>query len=626
MDTAVSQKAASNSFQPVGDHCNTTSATERTAAFGRWCTTALSASGEEKGAIAPFVQKCADSREQATTAPVSDYAFCKETPVNFLSRVGHRKQSFDKQLIEAPFVNFTKWHQFKVQRCHSDYNPADAGEPPVIVYYDRDGAYFQLWAAEDDGSLQKKISINPDCDFNSGLSGTNSIKYNQNTLMFVDKISGDIEQIRVFNRVDGNVWSEQTPITFNEVCPGHNPERLSFQRYTISSDSQSIACEVSVARLPDEAMLLPCRPHVAIVSRIDGQWVNTANFERCHSFSFSPDGQHIAIDYETNVCFMGKNSDGTWSDNGEIVLGEDDSSDGVGFSPDGRHCFITYEYAGQDDEGEPKMAEEEFYAIIGGLNQNGKWHEKQRVTRKVDFGGFCPMEVRFTPDSKHLIFCTEYDFDIWRLDDDSRPTPLIQNSRYVNGADSRFARSDNLRIDFTLDSSLFMVSVYDQSMLWRLNGSRKWACEHDFINHISLHDSRNSSMPGPFHIISSIIRPVISPDGKAIICANESGCIDIWLRNCTDGWSKQSIDCKPTKARFNKNSNLLAIIESRTIVLLALNSHGLFEKRGSLKVEGSIKDLHFIPGNRFIEVEFKLAYSDHVSIWQISPSDSQDTD
>ncbi len=622
MDTAVSQKAASNSFQSVGDHADTPNASERTTTFRRWRPAALSASGEEAGAIAPLMQKYADSREQETTALVSDYALCKETPVNFLSRLGYKQLSFDKQLIEAPLVNFTKWHQFKVQRCHSDYNPEDAGEPPVIVYYDRDGAYFQLWAAEEDGSLQKKISINPNCDFNSGFLGTNSIKYNQNTLMFVDKISGNIEEIRVFNRVDGNVWSEQRPITFNEVCPGHNPERLSFYRYTISSDSQSIACEVSVARLPDEARLLPCRPHVAIVSRIDGRWVNTANFERCHSFSFSPDGQHIVMDYQTNVCFMGRNSDGTWSDNGEIVLGEDNSSDEVGFSPDGRHCFITYEYAGQDDNGEPKMEAEEFYAIIGGLDQNGKWHEKQRVTRKVDFGGFCPMKVRFTPDSKHLIFCTEYDFDIWRLDDGGRPTPLIQNSRYVNGADSRFARSDNLRIDFTLDCSLFMMSVYDQSMLWRLNDFRKWNCEHDFLNHISLHDSRNHSMPGPFHIISSIIRPVISPDGKAIICANESGFIDIWLRGSTSEWSKQSIDCKPTKARFNKSSNLLAIIENRTIVLLALNSHGLFEKRGSLKVEGNIKDLHFIPGNRFIEVEFELAYRDHVSIWQISPGDS----
>ncbi|USE37742.1 F-box protein [Endozoicomonas sp. SCSIO W0465] len=537
------------------------------------------------------------------------------------------------ETIHAQSLNFVLKNSFNSEDRIISYSLND-NHSCLILQASNNCNYnydYTVLTAENDGSWSREITITR----RSLHSCFNGIElFNGNTLfMPVDPPSsgglvfghyGAKDALLSFIQRDkSGDWSIAQRMTVENLFPhgdcGGQDIFSTRIRYQILPDGKSLIYH----GYPTNSTILGQKP--------DGQWEIKGYFPRSKWNSFSPDSKHIVIndfDEETRIKIFGKQNDGSWKANGildaTVYANAEAASEihsfffGFGtieFSPDSQHMITSFKDTWQSSTNKTHFLEANF-VIVFSLGDNGQWTEAIKIPRpqhRLIRGR--PLEATFSPNSRYLVVHGGSSFDIWHLTDDNRWVPDIKDHGYFHNEFHLWSQST---VKFNTDSSLFVMHREGAAMVWQLNGSGVWNCQHNFTY---LHEP--DFFPPAGNSTSATV-PKLSPDGNTIVCTDDRGRLNIRVQKQHGEWSQQTPDgdLRISKLVFNQGGYLFAglTVDDRScLVVLGITSDGFWRERGLLQTEGDITDFRFSPCGHSIMVESISMDRDHkiLFFWQI---------
>ena len=532
------------------------------------------------------------------------------------------------QTIQAPSVNCVLKDAIgrddEIDFCHYRIDHRLNNHHTRLIIKDRHNASVHIWTKEIDNSWNKEITIKrgrfycldidiPNADINIFFAPVLPIRdsFGYASYNAKDPI------MAIYERNDVGLWSETQRLTFDEIypCDDHEKHPTPLILHFIPSH--------------DGHSLMYFNSHHkgnAIIGRtVNGKWISSGLYPRGKAQTFSPNSCHIAIRYDHSIHLLSKNGDGSWSDSGKLELKiERDQQqynrigfNNIVFSPDSRHLFACFNRVDNRTHDEPVYLTD-FCVVIASLSDDGHWSETAKMTKRSEYPtDFFQLNATFSPDGKHLVVCGKHNFDIWRLNDDNRWSPITQNHDYFQKVRiSPF--SIEPEVTFTMDSSAFLLLNVGSANVWRLRNSGQWTCEHRF------------TFKEHAYYLPQRIRPVIhidaiiSPDGTSILTRNKNDLLDIWVRNPQGEWNPQHFDDSVSflMPRFNQEGYLLAALDGNDdsrLVVLGLTNNGSWKAKGCLQVESHIVDFSFSSCGRSLQISFRKEGRNLITFWQIMP-------
>ncbi|WP_422461636.1 hypothetical protein [Endozoicomonas sp. ALB115] len=423
--------------------------------------------------------------------------------------------------------------------------------------------------------------------------------------LFHRNYSGKEHLLSVYECRNGE-WVEQQQLTTGDVFPQSRFKSIS--EIYLSPDARSLVC-INTGRTG------------AILCRgTDGQWVNRGNINtsRNHFWLFSADSKHLVVYDESSFTLMSQADDESWSQTGDITvsdryedlkltpngekMSEYQFSLEVVFSPDNRHFAIWFD----DDYVEDAIERDYFFVVILAPDPLGQWREKQRIIKTCESPRNCyHLKPHFSPDGRLLIITSQDSLDIWELNTDDQWLPAVQEESQCGCGE----------IHFSVDPCEFIRKEWKSVTIWRKAASGMWGQTETFT-------------------AKSLTK--ISPNGETIVCNDLAGHTDIYQRkpvgDTAGEWVRQRFEFSVTKARFNQEGYLLALVpevDSHSLILFGLTAEGSWLQMASLQTENWIMKFYFSPCSRTIQVSSwhpdngDVEVQEVVSFWQICQESHQ---
>lgn len=541
---------------------------------------------------------------------IAHQTYCSE---NLPAICAYHAYHLHNETVNATSIGFALNKVIGTEDIISSYY-LNSNHSRLIIKYRRN-FQFSIWTAGNDGSWNKEFISERNCNFNCR---DNFERYRGNTVFVRVHPHSLDSNCRVYNcgkdffisiieRDESGFWSETQKITLDGLSPqffGEHDFYFNTPSIKTSPDGKSlIFYSTKFAR------------YVILGQELNGQWAFKGVCPWGYSQYFSPDSNHIAINCDKCVKFLGKQKDGSWSATGvlnlrlnpmddlikaEIEEGDLHVFDDLAFSPDSHHFVARFNNAGRDFRVRP-INIENFFVMVTSLDDNGQWSETTRVIKHNPLSYSCTsLSATFSPDGKYLIVHDRHSFDIWHLTDDNSWSPVIKDHGYLQESKFDWFHS---RVAFNTRSSVFLLLCEGSAMVWQLAGSGMWNCYHSFTYLDGFQDYcsvGNSIVP---------MEPELSADGRSIACTDGRGRLQFWVQDQNGKWMRQPLntDLRIYLAVFNPEGDLLAGVSSEDashLIMLGMTPNGTWREKGRLELEGRIHDFNFSHCGRSIMVSF----------------------
>ncbi|USE37754.1 F-box protein [Endozoicomonas sp. SCSIO W0465] len=499
----------------------------------------------------------------------------------------------------------------------------------------KDDGNFQLsiWTAGNNGSWNREFTIEllrfPDCFEKMGKSHVDTIAIPVDP-PFADadadadepvysKHGAKDDLLAFIQRDESGSWNETQRMTvealFSNTCGRQDTNFRNFS-YKVSPDGKSL-----IYSNRDRFFILG--------QELDGQWAIKGDFPSWNrDKQFSPDSNHIAIGESSTIRFLGKQKDGSWIATGilkyafyaatltearmdEEIVGFNTTA----FSPDSRHFVACFDDA-QEDYADMPIYVEDFFVVVFSLGDDGQWSEAITMTKhQLHSTQEMLLNATFSPDSRYLVIYGEHGLDVCHLTDDNRwETELQYYQLPPTGFESCLEPESMVR--FNTCSSTFVLFLEGDAMVWQLNDSGVWECQHRFTYPTSSIKYRFYGPPNAYTIQQ------LSPDGNTIVFTDSRWRLNMWVQKQHGEWTRQTPapGLQFCDLVFNQGGYLLAglpVDDRSCLIVLGITPDGIWQEKGRLQAEGNIIHFDFSPCSHSIAVSYRVRNQNILSFWQI---------
>ncbi|USE37743.1 F-box protein [Endozoicomonas sp. SCSIO W0465] len=537
----------------------------------------------------------------------------------------HHAYHLRHQITNTESINFVLKKSFGREENISDYYLND-NHSRLIIKDDRN-SQLSIWTTENKGSWSREFIIESHRFFKCFHSID---RYHGNTVFIpADPPSGPWNYFSRYGANDTFLWFIQRNESGNWAIRQKMTVTDLFPSVADACGEQDTNYNFFVRQLsPDGKSLLYSKATgncLILGQELDGKWAIKGCCPWSSENIFSPDSNHIAIGDEC-IKFFGKQTDGSWLATGildftfyatALIEGKIDEDivgfETTAFSPDSQHFVASFSDAGKNCCNLPIYVKG-FFIIVFSLGNNGQWSEVIKITKHQQRpANRTSLKATFSPDSKYLVVHADSSLDIWHLTDDNNWVAEIKDHEYFQQTKRYLPDST---VTFNANSSVFVLFREGDAMVWQLNSSAVWECQHQFTY---LYNKRNYRFYGNF-TVTSIHK--VSPDGNTIVCTDDRGRLNIQVQKQYGEWTWQTPDgdLRIGKLVFNQEGYLFAglTVDDRScLVVLGITPNGIWQEKGRLHAEGNIKDFNFSPCGHSIMVESLDGYQEILSFWQI---------
>ncbi|USE37753.1 F-box protein [Endozoicomonas sp. SCSIO W0465] len=505
-----------------------------------------------------------------------------------------------------------------------------------LIIKDHGNSQLSIWTAGNNGSWNREFTIEllhyRKCFKKMG-------KYHGDTIVvpvappFADadadadepvypKHGAKDDLLAFIQRDESGSWTETQRMTvealFPNTCGRQDTYYLKYFYYEVSPDGKSL-----IYSDPD---LFVHRLFI-LGQELDGQWAIKGHFPWSGNKKFSPDSNHIALGESSTIRFLGKQKDGGWITTGILEFefyattlteaGMDEDIVGfssIAFSPDSRHFVACFDDA-QEDGADVPIHVEDFFVVVFSLGDDGQWSEAITMTKhQLRPTQATLLNATFSPNSRYLVIYGKHGLEVCHLTDDNRWVAELKYYKLPPTGYHSSGPEPESTVRFNTCSSLFALFQEGYAMVWQLNDSGVWECQHRFTYPTVIH-----RLSGP---TIDYTTQQLSPDGKTIVFIDNRWRLKMWVQKQHGKWTRQNPapGLQFCNLVFNQGGYLLAglpVYDKSCLIVLGITPDGIWQERGRLQTEGNIIHFDFSPCGHSIAVSYRVRNQNILSFWQI---------
>ncbi|USE37756.1 F-box protein [Endozoicomonas sp. SCSIO W0465] len=417
-------------------------------------------------------------------------------------------------------------------------------------------------------------------------------------------------------RDENGSWAETQRMTVEALFSNTHNRHFKYFYYEVSPDGKSL---IYSDHNRDRLLILG--------QELDNQWAIKGDFPWDTDKKFSPDNNHVAIGESSPISFFSKQKDGCWIATGILEFefyattlteaGMDEDIVGfntIAFSPDSRHFVACFDDA-QEDCADVPIYVEDFFVVVFSLGDDGQWSEAITMT-KHQLGPIQAtlLNATFSPNSRYLVIYGEHGLDVCHLTDDNRWVAELEYYKLPpTGYHSSWSEAEST-VRFNTCSSLFALFQEGYAMVWQLNDSGVWECQHRFT-----YPTVSHRLSGPSIDYTT---QQLSPDGNTIVFIDLRWRLKMWVQKQHGKWTRQTPapGLQFCDLLFNQGGYLLAglpVNDKSCLIVLGITPDGIWQEKGRLQTEGNIIHFDFSPCGHSIAVSYRVRNQKILSFWQI---------